>query len=78
MSTVRLLDLQMECSLYFEENPYTIENGKGMALRLGRTEEDLKLVLDKLSVLTILIKVGDGEQAYYRYNQPDVLHKVIL
>ncbi|MFC5986140.1 hypothetical protein ACFPXP_06805 [Marinicrinis lubricantis] len=78
MSQARLLSLQAECSLYFEENPYSIENEQGLALRLGRRREDLMPVLERLTSLSILQRVGEGEHAYYKYNQPDVIEKVVV
>ncbi|GIN62428.1 hypothetical protein J27TS8_24210 [Robertmurraya siralis] len=63
--------LKVECTLFFEENPYTLETAEGLALRLGRKTAELVLILEHLVTDSILEKIGDGEQAIYRYVQPD-------
>lgn len=65
-----LFPLQMECTLFFQENPHTLETAKGLALRLGRKPEHLDPVLHYLVSLSILKKIGDGEEAIYQYIQP--------
>ncbi|WP_019153724.1 hypothetical protein [Robertmurraya massiliosenegalensis] len=63
--------LKVECTLFFEENPYTLETAEGLASRLGRKSTELVLILEHLVSVSILEKIGDGDQAIYRYVQPD-------
>jgi len=78
MSQARLLSIQAECLLFFEQNPYTIENEEGLSIRLGRSLQDLSPVLERLTELSILQRLGVGHEAYYKYNQPDVSGEVLL
>ncbi|MGG0719938.1 hypothetical protein ABE096_20515 [Robertmurraya massiliosenegalensis] len=63
--------LKVECTLFFEENPYTLETAEGLASRLGRKTNELVLILEHLVAVSILEKIGEGDQAIYRYVQPD-------
>lgn len=67
------LMLQTECTLFFEENPYTFETVAGLATRLGRKEEHIQPVLDLLVRLSILSQLGTEGRAIYHYNQPDTM-----
>lgn len=78
MSQAKLLSLQAECLLFFEQNPYTIENEEGISIRLGRNLQDLSSVLERLTELSILQRMGEGEEAYYRYNLPEVMGDVSI
>jgi hypothetical protein len=62
--------LRVECSLFFQQNPYTFETEEGMALRLGRMSKDLRPALAYLVGHGILDKIGEGDSAIYRYLQP--------
>lgn len=62
--------LRLECSLFFQQNPYTLETEEGVALRIGRMSKDLRPVLEYLVGHGILDKIGEGEAAIYRYLQP--------
>ncbi|WP_227937269.1 hypothetical protein [Alkalihalobacillus deserti] len=62
--------LQVECTLFFQENPYAYETIKGLATRLGRNTEDLVDALDLLVSSMVLEVIGSGETAIYRYIQP--------
>lgn len=64
------MSLQVECTYFFEENPYAMETVQSLATRLGRSAEYLEAVLQELVSLTILSRVGAGEESIYRYNQP--------
>lgn len=68
---LQLNPLKVECTLFFEENPYTFETVEGLASRLGRRTTELAQILEHLVTVSILEKIGDGEQAIYRYMQPD-------
>lgn len=67
--------LQVECTYFFEENPYALETKQSLALRLGRSVLDLEPILDHLVSLTVLSRNGDGEETIYRYNQPVIIHE---
>jgi hypothetical protein len=78
MSKFDLLPLQMECTLFFQQNSYTFETIDGLALRLGRKPEHIGLVLDHLVCLSILEKIGEGNGCIYRYIIPDQLSELEL
>jgi hypothetical protein len=69
------MPLQIECTLFFQENPYTFETLDGIALRLGRHREDIRIVIEHLISISILEIIGEGEHAIYRYIQPDYQNK---
>jgi len=62
--------LHVECTYFFEENPCSLETKHSLAERLGRSAKDLEPILDRLVALTVLSKVGEGDDAIYRYQQP--------
>jgi len=64
------LPLQVECTYFFEENPYAMETAQSLALRIGRSADQLAPILEHLAALTILSKFGEGANAIYRYSQP--------
>lgn len=70
MVSFEINPLQIECTLFFQENPYTFETLEGLAVRLGRNLEDLRPVLDNLVESSILEVIGSGTQSIYRYIQP--------
>ncbi|MDQ0255672.1 hypothetical protein J2S74_003054 [Evansella vedderi] len=70
MESIQINPLTVECTLFFQENPYTFETLSGLGTRLGRKPEDLRPVLDELVTNTILEIMGTGDNAIYRYNQP--------
>ncbi|GAX91177.1 hypothetical protein EFBL_2843 [Effusibacillus lacus] len=72
MDNNQMFPLRIECTLFFQENPYTFETAGGLALRLGRKREHIEPVLQHLVSLSILEKIGEGEQAIYRYIQPEI------
>ena len=65
-----LLTLRIECTLFFQGNPYALETEEGLALRTGRKVEHLKPVLNELVNSSILERLGEGDQAIYRYAEP--------
>jgi|GEM_PF-1058270 len=73
MSELLFNPLQIECTLFFQENPYTYENIDGLMLRLGREKADLEPVLNNLVKAKILNVIGEGNGAIYCYNHPDQL-----
>lgn len=78
MDKNNMLSLRMECTLFFQENPYTFETAEGLALRLGRKREHIEPILQHLVSLSILEKIGEGDRAIYRYNQPVVKSEVVI
>ena len=70
MVSFHINPLQVECTLFFQENPYTYETLKGLANRLGRNADDLVGALDLLVSSLVLEVIGSGETAIYRYIQP--------
>ncbi|GGA42352.1 hypothetical protein [Paenibacillus physcomitrellae] len=64
------LTLQMECTLFFENNPYAYQTLDGLSTRLGRHADQLDGVLNRLVELSILNRVGDGTRAIYYFNAP--------
>ncbi|WP_096199931.1 hypothetical protein [Bacillus sp. FJAT-45350] len=70
MVSFHLNPLQVECTLFFQENPYTFETLKGLSSRLGRNSDDLIGVLELLVSNMVLDVIGTGENAIYRYIQP--------
>jgi predicted transcriptional regulator len=61
--------LKWECTLFFQNNPYTIESATGIALRIGRKEEAVQQTLSKLVELDIIEKIGESNEAIYRYRE---------
>ncbi|WP_274364413.1 hypothetical protein [Paenibacillus thermotolerans] len=70
MNENELLSLRLECTLFFQGNPYAFETEEGLAVRLGRRVEHIKPVLIELVNSSILEKTGDGDLAIYRYVEP--------
>jgi hypothetical protein len=67
--------LQVECTYFFEENPFALETLESLATRLGRSVDDLIPVLDRLVELTVLTRIGSGDQSVYRYNRPVTVYR---
>ncbi|MEI7025935.1 hypothetical protein [Paenibacillus sp. y28] len=66
------LTLNMECVLFFQQNPYTLETADGIAMRLGRKRQDLEPVLHQMESNGVVQKSGQEPDAIYRYVSPDV------
>jgi hypothetical protein len=71
-----MLPLQMECTMFFQENPYTFETVDGLAIRLGRKVEDLDPIIQRLVALSILDKIGEGVRTIYRYKIPNMTDEI--
>jgi hypothetical protein len=67
--------LQVECTYFFEENPFALETGESLAMRLGRSVDDLIPVLERLVELSVLSRIGSGAQSVYRYNRPVTVYR---
>lgn len=65
------MPLQVECTLFFQENSYISETLDGVAIRLGKHPKEIKTAIDYLTSISILEIVREGEIDSYRYNQPD-------
>ncbi|WEG12475.1 hypothetical protein PU629_20630 [Pullulanibacillus sp. KACC 23026] len=72
MTDISLL-LQVECTYFFEENPFAMETLESLASRLGRSTEHLKPIINSLVALSILTEIESGNDSIYRYNQPNIL-----
>ncbi|GGH83246.1 hypothetical protein JOD43_002982 [Pullulanibacillus pueri] len=70
-----MLSLQVECTYFFEENPYAMETVQSLANRLGRAIETLEPIVNQLVSLSILSKMGSGDETIYRYNQPTMMNE---
>jgi hypothetical protein len=67
--------LQIECTYFFEENPFALETKESLATRLGRSANELEPILSNLVALSVLTKFGEGEDTVYRYNQPIMINE---
>jgi hypothetical protein len=65
-----VLKLQVECVMFFHNNPYALESIEGLSLRLGRDIEHLEATLVRLVSLAILERIGIGPRSIYRYIPP--------
>jgi hypothetical protein len=65
-----VLKLQVECVMFFHNNPYALESVEGLSLRLGRDVEHLEAIILRLVTLAILEKIGNGPRSIYRYIPP--------
>jgi hypothetical protein len=65
-----VLKLQVECVMFFHNNPYALESIEGLSLRLGREVELLEAILLRLVSLAILERIGNGPRSIYRYIPP--------
>ncbi|WP_217596336.1 hypothetical protein [Cohnella sp. GbtcB17] len=72
------MSLQLECTLFFERNPYALETVRGLAKKLGRSELALEAVVERMSRLLILERIGEGERAIYTYHAPAVRQELDL
>ncbi|ANF95156.1 hypothetical protein [Paenibacillus bovis] len=73
-----VITLQMECTLFFENNPYAIETSNGLSKRLGRSQQVTEQALNRLAEMSILEKNGQGIRAIYRYKAPYIQTEVDL
>jgi hypothetical protein len=65
-----VLKLQVECVMFFYNNPYALESIEGLSQRLGREAELLEDILHRLVSLAILERIGNGPRSIYRYIPP--------
>jgi hypothetical protein len=70
MDMNEMLKLQIECTAFFEQNPYTFETINGLENRIGRPTSLLQPILDELVSMSILNRSGEGDQAIYHYIPP--------
>lgn len=69
--------LQVECTHFFAENPYALETAESLAMRLGRMEEDLVPILERLVEQSVLTRAGGGDPPVYRYVRPITVYGTI-
>lgn len=67
------MKLRIECTVFFERNPFAFETLASLSMRLGRSETVLEPVLNELTSFSILEKLGDGKNSIYKYVQPTQL-----
>lgn len=65
-----VLKLQVECVMFFHNNPYALESIEGLSQRLGRDIVHLEATLVRLVSLAILERIGSGPRSIYRYIPP--------
>jgi hypothetical protein len=61
--------LKWECTLFFQNNPYTVDTALGIARRIGRQAEAVRHTLNELVRVNILEKIGETDDAVYRYQE---------
>jgi len=64
------LELQLECTRYFQEHPHTLESLDELKLGLGCRTEQLEVVLERLVSLQIIEHLEQGKGSVYRYKLP--------
>lgn len=72
--------LKWECTLFFQNNPYTMETATGIATRIGRDEQLTRKTLNQLVEVHVLETIGDSESVnpIYRYRKPFVAKQIDL
>jgi hypothetical protein len=78
MTEESILKLQVECVIFFQNNPYALESIEGISLRLGRNVEHLEAIVLRLVSLSILEKIGNGPRSIYRYIPPVTMDETDL
>jgi hypothetical protein len=73
MVSFHLNQLQVECTMAFQKNPYTVETIDGLSTRLEQNPEDLCLILEQLVANAIVEIIGKGYNTIYRYIQPAIV-----
>jgi hypothetical protein len=73
MARHALLPLQLECTLFFQSNPYRTESIDDLAELLDTDKELLIPALDILTKQGIIVNIGDEVNPVYRYNEPFIV-----
>lgn len=68
-----LLPLQLECTLFFQSNPYRTESLEDLAIILKTTKETLLPALTILEEQGIIMNLGDVAGPIYRYKEPAIV-----
>ncbi|WP_379137363.1 hypothetical protein [Paenibacillus sp. sgz500958] len=63
--------LQIECTLFFQQNPYAFHTIEGLAIHIGRSKELLEEVLMVLCEKEIVEAVRERDGILYRYRSPE-------
>lgn len=66
------LTIALECTVFFQQNPFTLETADGIAMRIGRKLADIEPVLRNMTLKGFLLRDGEGSHAIYSYILPDV------
>ncbi|WP_053220248.1 hypothetical protein [Virgibacillus senegalensis] len=74
----KMLQLQLETTLYFENNPNVLETVEGLSRKLERNTPDLAEILNHLVTLKILDVQREGDSVVYFYNQPKLVSEFDL
>jgi len=61
--------LQLEIVLYFHENPETLDNARGLSLRLGILPPDVVDAMGDLVGAGVMEQSGQGDRAVYMYTR---------
>ena len=64
------LELQMECTKYFQEHPHVLQSCEELVLHFGSSVDLLEHVLNRLVSLQILEMFEHGPRSVYRYKLP--------
>ncbi|WP_085504918.1 hypothetical protein [Thalassobacillus devorans] len=78
MEKKEALPLQMECTMFFQSNPYMIESLAGLENKLGRRKEDLQPILEILVQQGIIRQIGKDSKYLYRYKEPDIITEMTI
>lgn len=62
--------IRLDIALYFQRNPFARETTESLALRVGRSEEQVAVAVDRLVEQSVLECRGAGRRALYRYVHP--------
>jgi hypothetical protein len=70
--------LKWECTLFFQNNPYTMDTALGISRRVGHRLEAVQNTLNQLVQVNILEKIGETNDAVYRYQEAFSASKIDL
>mgnify|MGYP000002774908 CR=1 FL=1 len=72
MTPRETLEIRVRLLRFFSANPFTVDTLSGIALRIGRLEEEVRTELERLVALGILRRSGEAEKALYSYVRPQM------
>ncbi len=62
---------KLELLAFFYHNPYTVDSAIGLSVWLGLDLERVARAVEELAQAHLLIKLGDGEDAVFAFNNED-------